>query len=248
MKLSKRLMAIINFVPKNSIVADIGTDHGLIPAYLVLNNISKKVIGTDISKGSLEKILGYIKTLNIEHMVDTRLGDGLEVIKPFEVDTVIIAGMGGLLIRDILEKNKEVTDSVVNFILQPMVAAKELREYLINNSFEIIDEDLVKEDGKYYEIIFAKKGKYYVEKKIYYEISPILIKKNHPLLKEFIQFKIKELEKIMDEVKDRNTEKSQYRHAEVKVKIDAYKEVLEEIESKWYNKIDEWMGFPSANR
>ena len=62
MKLSNRLMAIANFVPKNSIVADIGTDHGYIPVYLVENNISKKVIGTDISKGSLDKIIEYIKT------------------------------------------------------------------------------------------------------------------------------------------------------------------------------------------
>ena len=65
--------------------------------------------------------------------------------------------MGGLLIRDILEKDKEVTDSIVNFILQPMVAAKELREYLVENSFEIIKEELVKEDNKYYEIILAKR-------------------------------------------------------------------------------------------
>ncbi|NLY86419.1 MAG: SAM-dependent methyltransferase [Tissierellia bacterium] len=230
MKLSNRLIAIANFVPKNSIVADIGTDHGYIPVYLVENNIAKKVIGTDISKGSLDKIIDYIKTLNLEHIIDARLGDGLEVIKPYEVDTVIIAGMGGLLIRDILEKNKEVTDSIANFILQPMVAAKELRQYLVDNNFEIIEEELVKEDGKYYEIIFAKKGKSYIEKEIYYEISPLLIKKKHPLLREFIQFRLRELENIIEEIKDINTEKSKERYLEISAKIKDYKGVLEEIE------------------
>ncbi|WP_406242265.1 tRNA (adenine(22)-N(1))-methyltransferase [Tissierella carlieri] len=160
MKLSERLLTLANLVPKNSIVADIGTDHGYIPAYLIENKISKKVIGTDISKGSLDKIIEYVKELGFEDKIDSRLGDGLEVIKPYEVDTVIIAGMGGLLIRDILEKHKEISNSIIDFILQPMVAAKELRQYLIENNFEIIKEELVKEENKYYEIIHAKKVKH----------------------------------------------------------------------------------------
>ena len=92
MRLSERLKAIANFVPSNSIVADIGTDHGYIPVYLIENKISKKVIGTDISKGSLDKIIEYVKQMGFEDKIDTRLGDGLEVIKPYEIDTVIIAG------------------------------------------------------------------------------------------------------------------------------------------------------------
>ena len=235
MKLSNRMMSIARLAPNNSIVADIGTDHGFVPAYLIENNISKKVIGTDISRGSLDKIIEYVKELGFEDRVDTRLGDGLEVIKPYEVDTVIIAGMGGLLIRDILEKSKEVSDSIINFILQPMVAAKELREYLINNNFEIIKEELVKEDNKYYEIIYAKKGKSSVEKEIYYEISPILISEKHPLLREFIEYKINSAENINEELQGIDTEKSKERYTELANLIKEYKEVLEYIESQGYN-------------
>ena len=230
MKLSQRLQAIGNFVPNNSIVADIGTDHGYIPAYLIQNNISKRVIGTDISKGSLEKIIDYIRELGIEHRVDTRLGDGLEVIKPYEIDTVIIAGMGGLLIRDILENHKKVTDSIINFIFQPMVASKELRQYLIENKFEIIKEELVKEEDKYYEIIYAKKGLSFIEKDIYYEISQFLIKERHPLLKEFIEEKITSTKKIMEEIKDIGSEKSQERYLELQNSLEDYEEVLKKIE------------------
>lgn len=231
MRLSNRLLAIANQIPLNSIVADIGTDHGHIPAYLIKNKISKKVIGTDISKGSLDKIIEYVKELQFTDKIDTRLGDGLETIKPFEVDTVIIAGMGGLLIRDILEKDKEISNSIINFILQPMVASKELREYLVENNFQIIDEDLVKEDDKYYEIIHAKPGKTPIDKEIYYEISPILIRKRHPLLKEFIQYKINSAKKIIKELEGLETEKSKERYEELLEAIKEYKEVLKEVES-----------------
>src|SRR5690606_7152258 len=150
----------------------------------------------------------YIKELKLTDMIVPRLGDGLEVIKPFEVDTVIIAGMGGLLIRDILSKDINLTNSITNFILQPMVASKELREYLYANNFKIIDEDLVKEDDKYYEIIVAKQGKDLVEKEIYYEIGKKLIEKNHPLLKEYVEFKLTKESNILNNLKDIGTEKS----------------------------------------
>ncbi|WP_313756377.1 class I SAM-dependent methyltransferase [Tissierella sp.] len=231
MKLSDRLLAIANLVPKNSIVGDIGTDHGYIPAYLIENKISKKVIGTDISKGSLDKIIEYVKELGFENKIDTRLGDGLEVIKPYEVDTLIIAGMGGLLIRDILEKHRKTSDSIIDFILQPMVAAKELRQYLIANNFEIIKEELVKEENKYYEIIHAKKGKYFLEKDIYYEISSLLIHDKHSLLKEFVESKIIATKKIIKELDGMNTDKSKERHIELDRLIKEYEEVIIEIES-----------------
>ncbi|CAK7071310.1 class I SAM-dependent methyltransferase [Tissierella sp.] len=230
MKLSERLLTLANLVPKNSIVADIGTDHGYIPAYLIENKISKKVIGTDISKGSLDKIIEYVKELGFEDKIDSRLGDGLEVIKPYEVDTVIISGMGGLLIRDILEKHKEISNSIIDFILQPMVAAKELRQYLIENNFEIIKEELVKEENKYYEIIHAKKGKTFIEKEIYYEISPILIQNKHPLLKEYIEVKMIAAKKILKEIEGIDTEKSKERYLILEKTIKEYEEVLRKIE------------------
>lgn len=231
MKLSKRLMAIANLVEKNSIVADIGTDHGYVPKYLIDKEISKKVIGTDISIGSLDKIKSYVNDLGYGDKIDIRLGNGLEVIQPLEIDTVIIAGMGGLLIQEILDKDKLVSDSIKNFILQPMVASKELRKYLIENNFEIIEERLIKEDNKYYEIIHARRGKSYVEKEIDYEISPYLIKTKHVLLKEFVQNKIHIAESIILDIKDIKTEKSNRRNRELMDQINQYKEVLVNIES-----------------
>lgn len=235
MKLSMRLTAIRDMVPKNSIVADIGTDHGYIPVSLIKNKISKKVIGTDVSKGSLDKIIDLVNSLDMGKEIETRLGYGLDVIKPYEVNTLIIAGMGGMLIKDILVKGKNTTKSINNFILQPMVGAKELREFLIKNNFKIVDEDLVYEEEKYYEIIFAVNSKSFVEKDINYEISQLLLEKNHPLLKSFIQHKIDKAENIINEIQLVKTKMSMKKHRELKQLVKDYREVLIQIEGQRYN-------------
>ena len=229
--LSERLKAIASFIPKNSIVADIGTDHGYLPVYLIEKGISKKVIATDISINSLEKISQLVKTKGLEERIDIRQGNGLGVLKAFEVDTLVIAGMGGLLIKDILDNNKDIANSVVNFILQPNVASKELREYLYANSFEIVDEKLVKESGKFYEIIYAKKGKAYIKEDLYLEIGEKLFLNRDPLLKEYIQHKVSVAESIIAELKAVNSEKGRERYEELMEKVKAYKEVLDSLES-----------------
>lgn len=230
MKLSLRLITIKNFVKENSIVADIGTDHGYIPGYLIENNISKKVIATDISKGSLDKAIEYIEKIGYKEYIDTRLGNGLEVLKPYEVDTVIIAGMGGLLIKDIIEKDLEITKTINNFIFQPMGAAEELRKYLYENNFKIIDEKIIKEDGKYYEIIYVSRGKDYIEDEIYYEISKKLLDKKDPVLREFIEFKINKTEEILKELEKNHTEKTAKRKEDLSSRLKKYKEAKNSYE------------------
>lgn len=231
MNLSKRLQKIADFVPGDTTVCDIGTDHGYIPVYLIKSNISKKVIGTDISKGSLVKIIDLVKKEKLQTSIDVRLGDGLDILKPNEVDTLIIAGMGGILISEILKKGKDLLASIENFILQPMIGAEELRRYLIENNFQIVDEELVFEEGKYYEIIFAKKGQGQIDKDIYYEISEILIKNKHPLIKPFVEYKKNKIKNIMDDIKFIDTERSIDKYNKLKLCLNQYQEVLKEIDS-----------------
>lgn len=226
MKISNRLLAIIDFVPKNSIVVDIGTDHGYIPVYLIKNNISKKVIATDISEESLIKGKEYIEEQSLEDDIDTRVGDGFQVLKPFEADTAIIAGMGGLLIADIIDNRKDISRTITNFILQPMVASNKLRKYLYNNSYKIINEKLVKEGENFYEIIYAKQGKEYVEKDIYFEIGKKLIENKDPLLEEFINYKIKLTKDILNKIDNTTSLKSIERRKALTNEIKEYQEVL----------------------
>lgn len=227
MNLSPRLRKIADFVPNNSIVADIGTDHGHIPKYLIKEGISKFVIATDISEGSLQKTVNYIKEENLDEFIVPRLGDGLEPIRPFEVDALIIAGMGGLLIANILSESIKIAKSISTLILQPMVGIPELRKYLHRDGFKIIDEELVKEGDKYYEIIVAKAGLQNFNNEIDYEISPIMIKKNNALLIESIKNRIKVNESIISSLKNNESKKSKNRAKELETITEAYKEVLE---------------------
>lgn len=150
--ISKRLNKISSHI-KGKRMADIGTDHGLVPIFLIENKIVDYAIAADISKPSLQKAIDLAKEKNIE--LDARLGDGLEVLNPEDgIETVVIAGMGGVLIGGILSAS-EISKNV-RLILQPMQGAKELRKYLFENGYEIIDEDVVFEDDRYFEIIVAE--------------------------------------------------------------------------------------------
>lgn len=226
MKLTPRLQSIANHIPKNTVCADIGTDHAYIPIYIVKNAISHKVIATDINKGPLARAKKQIQKEGLESQIETRLGNGLDVIGLFEVDTVIIAGMGGSLIKNILDANKERAKTIKTFILQPMIGQRELREYLIKNKFKTIKEDLVQENRRFYEIIIAEQGSQEIKKDIYLDISESLIESKHALLPSFIDLKKEELLKIIHQCEG---EDSIYAEEKLKVCRDKLKD-LKEVE------------------
>ena len=152
-KLSERLECIANRIDKGETVADIGTDHGYLPIYLWENKISPKVIMADISKGSLQKAKDNCKLSQPDFDFDCRLGDGLEVLKPHEVDTVVMAGMGAFLIIEMLEWDIIKTRTYKKFILQPRNNLGELVKWLKDNNFNINNYDLVKEGKRICEIL-----------------------------------------------------------------------------------------------
>lgn len=155
MKLSDRLAVIANEININETMADIGCDHGFLPLYLLENNICTKAILCDISKGSLEKAENNFKLFGTGLNCEFRLGNGLEVIADGEVDNVVIAGMGGILMSEILENNPSKSKTIKKYILQPRNKHGFLREYLTNNGFLIKDEKLVREGKFICEIIIA---------------------------------------------------------------------------------------------
>lgn len=155
MKLSDRMQAIADRVDPGDRVADIGTDHGQIPVWLFAREISPRVILSDISEGSLRKAQMTAGAYQFGDGVSFRVGDGLSVLAPGEVDTVIIAGMGGKLIRDILSRDPDHTRSFRRFILQPRKGMGPLRKWLLEQEFRILHEDVVREGKFYPEIITA---------------------------------------------------------------------------------------------
>lgn len=156
MRLSKRIYALRDAVKNNETVADIGTDHGYVPMLVVRDGISPYAIMSDISSDSLAKAVETFNTVGISTLPDQfRVGDGLETIAYGEVDDIIIAGLGGHTIANILDANIDKTRSYKKLILQPRKHSGALRFWLYNNGFEIIEEILTSEGKFICEIIVA---------------------------------------------------------------------------------------------
>lgn len=229
MELSKRLKKIAEHVDKCGSIADIGTDHGYIPIYLVKEGICKKAIASDINKGPIEKAKVNVVFEGVSDKVKCLLGPGLNPLKVGEVDGVILAGMGGNLTRDILLNDMDKVKKYDFLILQPAQNPEVLREFLYKNNYEILDEDLIKDEGRFYELFKVKYNeaseKLVFEDELDYEVSPLLRKKNHPLLKEFLEEKIKMCEKISSFIKE-DTEAAKKRKADLEEKVNKLKGML----------------------
>ena len=158
MELSIRLKTVAEAVTKGNRVADVGTDHGYVPIYLVKNNLSPAGIAMDVNKGPLEKAQEHIREEKLSGKIATRLGNGLAPLEPGETDTVIIAGMGGDLICKILKAKPEFLIEGKEFILQPQSEWFKIRRLLKEYRYQIEKEWFLKEDGKYYVIIKAEPG------------------------------------------------------------------------------------------
>lgn len=222
-KLTERLKAIADEIDKGEKVADIGTDHGFLPIFLWENDISPEVIMTDISEGSLKKAEENCLMLHPGHSFDLRLGSGLEVIQPAEADCIVMAGMGGILMTQILSEDLSKTRSFKKLILQPRNNPGILRHWLYNNGFHISREQLARE-GKYIcEIITARRGERAVIRsleadRIEYHYPHSLIDFRGPLTCEFLSRKLNEEKRILSGMmKGKNPDKKEMRSQEYRI-------------------------------
>lgn len=155
--LSARLACVASLVSAGARVADIGSDHAYLPAALVLDGKIDFAIAGEVVKGPYENAVHEIKDHQLEGQVIPRLADGLAAIEPADkVDTITIAGMGGSLIASILEKDKNKLIGIKRLVLQPNVGESQLREWLMNNHYQIMNEKIIEEDNHIYEIIVAE--------------------------------------------------------------------------------------------
>ena len=157
--LSKRMQTVVNMVsPQSFTIADVGCDHAYVSIALIKSRLASKVIAMDVRKGPLEIAKRNVIEAGLESQIELRLGDGLERLSPMEADTIIIAGMGGLLIKGILERGIDVISSQTKrptLILQPQSDIREVRLFLSSHAYDIVQEDMLIEEGKYYTVIKA---------------------------------------------------------------------------------------------
>lgn len=195
MKLSKRLNAITEYISNNSKIIDIGCDHAFLDIYLYENFKNVKIIASDIHEGAIKQAKKNIKQYNLNGKIDVRLGDGLDVIKKGEVDTIIISGMGFYTIKDILS-NKEKLEEINTIIIQSNTDVVKLRKFVIKIGFKIEKETLVKDNDIVYTVIKFVRGK---EKYSYDEIyfGPRILENKDELFYEYYTKKLLKYENLL---------------------------------------------------
>ncbi|WP_371823981.1 tRNA (adenine(22)-N(1))-methyltransferase [Limosilactobacillus reuteri] len=184
--LSARLACVASLVPAGARVADIGSDHAYLPAALVLDGKIDFAIAGEVVKGPYENAVHEIKDHQLEGQVIPRLADGLAAIEPADkVDTITIAGMGGSLIVSILEKGKDKLTEIKRLVLQPNVGESQLREWLMNNHYQIMTEKIIEEDNHIYEIIVAEPSVVpFRYSKYELDFGPFLLENKGPIFKK----------------------------------------------------------------
>lgn len=224
-----RLETIKSMVSKCQVVADIGTDHGYVAEMLLNENITDKVIATDINRGPLNRAIEHLTSIKLNDKCDFRLGSGLTVLKENEADSIVIAGMGGELIADIIYTSINVACKASELILQPMTTADRLRRFLNENNFKITDEKIVKELHHYYFIIKVVWSDDKIEEmddEIYYETGKILIKKKDPVMMEYIQRQININENIIQNLEKNHNEEYNEKVSQLIVKNKKFRELM----------------------
>lgn len=192
-KLSKRLLSIANLVEDNSKVVDIGCDHGLVSIYLAMTKSNINIIASDINQNALDNAIKNINKYHLENKIQTRISNGLDNINE-EIDTIIISGMGGHTITDILNNNYQKLNKVNNLIIQSNNDIEYVRRKIVKLGYYISKEELILDKNIYYTIILFTKGeKKYTNKEYYF--GPLILKNN---TKVFQERKIKEYNKLIN--------------------------------------------------
>ena len=180
-KLSLRLTAVASYVEQGAILADIGSDHAYLPCYLIRAGKINKAIAGEVVKGPFESAVKNVEKEGLSTNITVRLGNGLQAIQETdEVDTITIAGMGGPLIASILKEGNMKLDQVKRIITQPNIYASAIREWAVQNGWTIIEEQILEEDNKIYEIIVLERGTAEYDE-LEMMVGPYLLKEKSPV-------------------------------------------------------------------
>lgn len=223
MKINSRLKLIGDLVSDNSVCLDVGCDHAFLDIYLEKSNRGIKAIASDIAEGPLEAAKSNIKRENLEGKIEVRLGNGLDTYTN-DIDTVIIAGMGGRNMIGIFKNNIKKLKKIETLILSPNNYQEDVKLFLSKNGFYIDNEEFVREKKFIYQVIVFKKGrKSYTKRQMFF--GPIFLIKKGPLFKEYYEREYKTRE-IMLEFLPKRYKLKRYK---LKKEIKLIKKEIEEI-------------------
>ncbi|GKV54314.1 SAM-dependent methyltransferase [Sporosarcina sp. NCCP-2222] len=159
LKLSERLATVASFIEKGSVLADIGSDHAYLPCHLVKTGAIDRAVAGEVAKGPYESAVANVAKEGLSNAITVRLANGLAALQAEDnVETITIAGMGGTLIAGILEDGKARLEGVKRIIAQPNIHAIAIRSWCMDNGWTLVDERILKEDDKIYEILVLEQG------------------------------------------------------------------------------------------
>ncbi|MBQ7862316.1 MAG: SAM-dependent methyltransferase [Clostridia bacterium] len=194
-KLDSRLSAVADFVREGKTVADIGTDHAYLLAYLLQQGTIENGIAADLRKGPLENARKTLIESDQLEKVNLILSDGLDELKKGDCEDIVIAGMGGILIKEILERTPWVFDENIHIIAQPMTHAEVLRRFFLENGFKILEESSATDGKRFYCIISAQYDGIKRDAEEWYTYVGELIKNRDNVSQTYIEKTIATLEK-----------------------------------------------------
>lgn len=249
--LSDRLKAVASLVSTGSRVCDVGCDHGFVPIYLVQQGICSRAIAMDAKAGPLGQAGEHIAACGLEAYIETRLSDGLREYRIGEADSMICAGMGGKLMRRILEEDMTKTDSFRELILQPQSDIQQFRAFLRKQDYLFADENMIEEDGKFYPMmrVVKKCGNMTVQsetvtrwdsfnadwrQRMEDRYGTLLLQRKHPVLYRYLEREKRICREVLEQLNEQGLtgEKQKIRYQEVKVQEEDCLRIMEE----WYGK------------
>lgn len=230
-KLSKRLETVAKYIPEGARFADIGSDHAYLPCYMLKKNKAIFAIAGEVVEGPYKSACTQVRQEGLTSVISVRKGNGLEVVELGEVDCITIAGMGGSLIANILEQGKEKLSTVKRLILQPNIHAYSIRIWLLENGWKLVQEEIVEEDGKIYEVLVAEQGKMIFEDKINQHaallLGPFLMEGKSNTFQKKWKSEIKNWQRILTKLKAApDSEENKRKKQELIAKISLVEEVL----------------------
>lgn len=222
MQISERLKTVASFVTEGMRVADIGTDHAYVPIYLIQNGKIPSALAMDVGEGPLRKAREHIKEQGLTDRIETRLSDGFSAFQKGEAQSVVIAGLGGELMIQILTLGKPAISEVSEFILSPHSEIHKVRTFLMEQGFSIVKETMLYEERIYYTIIKAVygTGDYRTEPELWY--GKRMLEERHPVLYAYLQreYAIRlQIEEKLSGVQSENTKRRREKLKEECVRI-----------------------------
>ena len=214
LQISRRLKAVAALVSPGLVLADVGCDHGYIPIYLIQKGQIPRAIAMDINQGPLLRAREHIREWGLEAYIETRLSDGLKALEP------------GPLMERILTQGAPVLKDMKELILQPQSEIGHFRQFLAENGYRIIEEDMVEEEKKYYPMMKAVQGSMNYTKKAEYLYGKKLLEKRHPVLREFLEKEDRASRELLKKLTQVETSSAEKRKEELQEEIRDRKEAL----------------------